>query len=328
MAVAADIAIFNSSFVSSSIINSSSYHFCILTSTILLELRQELIAAHKSNYPNLKGTILLTPEGVNVRLSGTSVEVHSCQKQLRELHPNLSRISFRDVIDIINNSPCLPRFLVKIKTEVVSMGLDASVGPASHPDKDHFTHISAKQLNDLIDGGNEDVVMLDTRNDYEFLQGTFPQSVVLPKLQSFRDFPSHLTEAMKNRTLPPPRTGCKIVQFCTGGVRCEKSSIALEKEGYSRDDILQLDGGVLKYFQDVEKQGLENKFQGDLFVYDDRVCIGSDCQRSEKYTCCEKCRFPYNTANNTVDANGTEVLCTKCSTPLKLSSRNRNLVFT
>ncbi|KAF1329188.1 hypothetical protein FI667_g6158, partial [Globisporangium splendens] len=259
------------------IVNSSAYGFCVFEASDLPVLKTRLLdCAAKWNgldkdEQQLRGTILLSEEGVNIRLSGTRGAVDTMKAELRGLHSDLSSMEFKDSM---SSRLTLPRMLVKVKKEVISMGVD-EVRPA----KDGLAaHISAEEFKQWLDE-DKDVVVLDTRNDYEVRLGTFDKAVDL-NIKSFRSFPSEVKAQLCDVPKEKP-----IVMFCTGGVRCEKASYVLLQDGHQQ--VYQLDGGILKYF---EKVGGAH-YNGDCYIFDDRVALRPDLSEGSAIACFV-CRSP------------------------------------
>jgi UPF0176 protein len=197
----------------------------------------------------LKGTILLSPEGINIMLAGSPVSILAFKAYLNN-DSRFFEMSFRETqTDQIPFS----FMLVKLKDEIIPMGLNIK------PEKRRGSDLDPEMFKQWLDEGR-DVAVLDTRNTYEMEVGTFDGSIDL-KIDNFRNFPSavnKLDESLKNKPL---------VMFCTGGVRCEKASLYMEQQGFK--EVYQLEGGILNYF---EKCG-DAHYHGDCFVFDDRVAL-------------------------------------------------------
>ncbi|OQR86548.1 hypothetical protein ACHHYP_10438 [Achlya hypogyna] len=256
--------------------NSSAYKFGVLSAEELPALRQELLEKAAAISPELYGTILLTQEGLNIRLSGPTPAVLAMQQVLNSLHPNLGSIYFKDSL---SSGPTLRKFLVRIKKEVISMGMP-SVQPAM---TGLAAHVSPCEFKAWMDAG-KDMLVLDTRNDYEVRLGTFKSAVDLG-IKSFRVFPDAAKEQLKEVPKTKP-----IVMFCTGGVRCEKASYALLQSGH--ENVFQLDGGILKYFEDCG----DAHYNGDCYIYDDRVALTPALTKAEHIAMCYVCRNPLTLA--------------------------------
>ncbi|EQC35144.1 hypothetical protein SDRG_07377 [Saprolegnia diclina VS20] len=256
--------------------NSSAYKFGVLAADELPALRAHLLATAATISPSLFGTILLTQEGLNIRLSGPTQAVHAMQAVLSALHPNIGHIVFKDSLSA---TPTLRKFLVRIKKEVISMGM-----PSVNPARDGLaTHISPLEFKAWMDE-KKDMVVLDTRNDYEVRLGTFDNAIDLD-IKSFRAFPD--VAKAKLEAVPKEKP---VVMFCTGGVRCEKASYALLEHGHT--NVYQLDGGILKYFEDCGGA----HYNGDCYIYDDRVALTPALTKATDIAMCFVCRSPLTAA--------------------------------
>jgi predicted sulfurtransferase len=250
--------------VTTQIINLSGYKFTPLTD---LETWKAALLA-KCAEQGVKGTILLAPEGLNLFIAGTRDTLEAVLTLLRTM-PNLADFKVKE-----SPSPRQPfkRMLVKIKKEIIAFGVD-QVNPARHT----APKISAQQLKQWLDEGRP-VTLLDTRNDYEVRVGTF-QGAVVPHIWNFRDFPKAV------RQLPAELKNQPVVMFCTGGIRCEKAGPFMELEGYT--NILQLEGGILKYFEEVGG----SHYDGECFVFDERVSVDAKLQPGSAVMCFN-CQMP------------------------------------
>lgn len=208
------------------------------------------------------GTILLSPEGINVMLAGKREAIEAIKSTLHA-DPRLADLDFKESF---TEAPPFGRLLVKLKKEIISFGV-ADIDPA------RFTgpHITPAELKRWYDEGR-DFVVLDTRNDYEYRLGTF-ENAIDPGIGGFREFP----EAV--RKLPEEYKDRPVVMFCTGGVRCEKASPFMLGEGF--DQVYQLEGGILKYFEEVGG----DHWVGECFVFDERVGLTPDLKASGAVIC-------------------------------------------
>jgi UPF0176 protein len=202
----------------------------------------------------VKGTILLSAEGINVCLAGNDENIQVFIKGFYA-DPRFDGIVFKKTIS--NTSP-YKRLKVKQKPEIITMGR-----PDLDPDKKTGKHLSAATLQAWLDEGKS-FVLLDTRNTYEVEMGTFEQAVHW-NIENFHDFPEALDAALEASS----HSLCSqpIVTFCTGGVRCEKATALMLEKGLT--DVYQLDGGILQYFEDCGRA----HFKGKCFVFDDRERI-------------------------------------------------------
>ena len=217
---------------------------------------------------NLKGTILLSSNGINFFLAGDKKSIDSYIEFLE------SDKRFIDIPLKISYTDYQPfrRMLVRLKKEIISLGLD-EVRPAE------FTALNIKpqELKNMLDK-NEDLVILDTRNDYETRVGLFENAIDL-NLSTFRDFPEAILD------LPEEYKTKQIVMYCTGGIRCEKASVVMMNAGF--ENVKQLEGGVLGYFEETDG----SHWKGDCFVFDQRVAVDTELNETE-YSMCFACREP------------------------------------
>ncbi|AMM26031.1 sulfurtransferase [Variovorax sp. PAMC 28711] len=219
-------------------------------------LREDLRARTQSL--GLMGTILLAPEGINMFLAGAAASVHAFIDGLR------SDARFADLETKESWSATQPfrRMLVKLKREIIRMD-----HPAIQPAAGRAPGVDAPTLKRWLDQGHDDagkpVVMLDTRNAFEVDHGTFDGAIDW-RIEKFTEFPAAL------RANRDAFAGKTVVSFCTGGIRCEKAAILMREEGV--DDVLQLEGGILKYFEEIGGA----HYTGDCFVFDGRRTLGPD----------------------------------------------------
>ena len=248
--------------------NISTYLFAPLSG--LGPLREELLASCKEW--ELKGTILLSEEGINMFVAGAAESIDQLLEKLRSI-PGLEGLTPK--VSLSDSQP-FNRMLVRIKKEIISFGVEA-VRPANYTSP----KIAPKELKKWLDEGKT-VTLLDTRNDYEVKLGTF-KGAVDPDIKTFRGFPDAV------RKLPEEMKDQPVVMFCTGGIRCEKAGPFMELEGFK--DIYQLDGGILKYFEEC---GGEH-YDGDCFVFDQRVGVDPGLSESD-HAICFACLAPLNAA--------------------------------
>lgn len=226
--------------------NAAAYKFVHLPN--LPALRQRLM--QRTRELGLRGTILLSPEGINLFVAGSPSVVQDFLNDLRSL-PGLADLEAK--LSPSDHQP-FTRMLVRLKKEIIALGQ-----PEIQPETYTSRKISAPALKQALDQG-EPLLLLDVRNDYEVELGTFEEAVPIG-LDHFRDFP----EVAAN--LPADWKRKKIVMFCTGGIRCEKAGPVMERLGFQ--DVLQLEGGILKYFEEVGG----DHYRGDCFVFDKRVAV-------------------------------------------------------
>ena len=222
---------------------------------------------------NIIGTILLGEEGVNSTLATPLANMPTAIQSLEEIFKQKLEVKYSSS----KHQPFL-RFKVKIKKEIVTMGL-----PYLDAQKMKGKYIEAKDWNEFIQ--QQDVLVLDTRNTYETDIGTFEKALV-PKIGNFRDFPGYVDNLLAQK---PELKNKKIAMFCTGGIRCEKSTSYLTSQGLS--EVYHLKGGILQYLEDVAPE--ESKWQGDCFVFDSRVSLDKHL-KAGKHIQCFACRHPLN----------------------------------
>ena len=242
----------------SQIVNIAAYKFVSLTN--LNERRQRLRTFCRSL--DLKGTILLSPEGINLFLAGPRQHIDAVVNELADD----AEVGPLEVKESLSDHQPFSRMLVKLKKEIIAFGVDGI-----EPAKRTSPKLPAKELKQWLDEGRP-FTLLDVRNDYEVDLGTFAGAEAIG-VDHFRDFP----EAARRW-----RPKCKsepVVMFCTGGIRCEKAGPFMEQVGF--ENIYQLDGGILKYF---EVCGQEH-FDGECFVFDKRVAVDGQLQETDTALC-------------------------------------------
>lgn len=240
------------------ITNIAAYKFAPLTD--LKPLRARLLAQCKAW--GLKGTILLSTEGVNLFVAGERTAIDNLLTELRALP------GFETLAPKLSESEHQPftRMLVRIKKEIIAFGV-----PGIDPSRRTSPKLPAAELKRWLDEGRP-VTLLDTRNDYEVKLGTFHKAVHL-NIDHFREFPAAVEK------LPEELKQQPIVMFCTGGIRCEKAGPFMEREGF--EQIYQLDGGILKYFEDCGG----DHYDGECFVFDQRVGVDPNLGETESDQC-------------------------------------------
>lgn len=279
------------------ITNISTYRFAELSG--LKNLREELIADCKAWA--LKGTILLSTEGINLFVAGAAESIDRLLEKLRAI-PGLEDLQPK--VSLSETQP-FNRMLVRLKKEIISFGVEA-VRPANYTSP----KLSAKELKSWLDEGKP-VTLLDTRNDYEVKLGTF-KNAIIPHINTFREFPDAV------RKLPDELKHQPVVMFCTGGIRCEKAGPFMELEGF--EQIYQLDGGILKYFEECGG----DHYDGECFVFDQRVGLDPGLRETSS-AICFACQAPLD-LNDQEDPRYVEgVSCPHCfvSEPEKMAERIR-----
>src|SRR5882724_7038645 len=240
------------------IANIAAYKFVELPE--LRSLRARLLA--RCQGWELKGTILLSVEGINLFVAGEREKIDLLLAELRSLR-GLENLKIK--VSETDHQP-FRRMLVRLKKEIIAFGVEG-INPARRTSP----KLAAKELKRWLDEGRA-VTLLDTRNNYEVKLGTFKNALALG-IDHFREFPEAVAR------LSPGLKKQPIVMFCTGGIRCEKAGPFMEREGFK--SIFQLDGGILKYFEDC---GGEH-YDGECFVFDQRVGLDPSLQETESTQC-------------------------------------------
>ena len=226
---------------------------------------------------NIKGTILLANEGVNGTIAGS-------ESDLKKFFLYMDKFSrFKDInpkFSSSNKNPFL-RMKVRLKKEIVTIGIP-EVSPSNLVGK----YLNVEEWNEFLN--ESDSMIIDTRNDYEVSIGTFKNSIN-PKIKSFRNFPNWVQKNLIDKKVSKKS---KIGMFCTGGIRCEKSTSYLKQLGF--ENVFHLDGGILKYLENVKSD--QNEWKGECFVFDYRVSLNDSLEKGE-YDMCYACRMPLSKEN-------------------------------
>lgn len=217
----------------------------------------------------VKGTLLLAEEGVNGTISGSRSGINSLLSWMRTI-PEFAEIETKEAIT--NNLP-FKRSKVKLKKEIVTMGVKGI-----DPNQSVGTYVTPQQWNELI--SDPDVLLVDTRNQYEVAVGAFTHATN-PKTTTFREFPQYVSEHLD------PSVHKKVAMYCTGGIRCEKSTAFLKKQGFK--EVYHLKGGILKYLEEIPEEN--SLWKGECFVFDERVTVNHQLERGS-YDQCHACRLP------------------------------------
>jgi UPF0176 protein len=262
------------------------------------ELREPLLDA--CNAAGIKGTLLLAQEGINGTIAGTREGIDRVLAYLRS-DPRLADLVHKESFD--DHVPFY-RMKVKLKKEIVTMGVEGV-----DPNELVGTYVKPRDWNALIN--DPEVLLIDTRNDYEVGIGTF-KGAVDPHTTTFREFPEYV------RNHFDPQTHKKVAMFCTGGIRCEKASSFMLKEGY--EEVYHLQGGVLKYLEEVDED--ESNWEGECFVFDNRVSIDHSLEKGQ-YDQCHGCRHPITEADKNSPLYQKGVCCPACYDKLTDDQKSR-----
>ena len=270
---------------------STQYVTCALYKFVALpnygSIRHPLLKVMTDN--QVYGTLLLASEGINGTISSTRAGIDAVLNWLSQ-QPGLENIDTKESFD--KEIPFY-RTKVKLKKEIVTMGVEGI-----DPRQVVGTYVKPQDWNDLI--SDPEVLVVDTRNDYEVEIGTF-KNAVDPKTTSFREFPE-----WANKNIDRAKTK-KIAMFCTGGIRCEKSTAYMKEQGF--DEVYHLEGGILKYLEEIPKE--QTLWQGECFVFDNRVAVDHDLKRGS-YDQCHACRMPITEQEKTLDTYTEGLSCHHC----------------
>ena len=247
---------------------------------------------------NIRGTIIIAKEGLNGTISGGVKNIDKIIKKLKFL------FSFKKFDNSNESKSKFQPFhkpKVKIKKEVVPMNLTLN-----SKDRNIKTHLDPKEWNKLIK--NKDTHIIDTRKPFEYKVGTFKKSVN-PNINNFRDFPKYLNKLKKNKP---------VAMFCTGGIRCEKTSVYLKKKGF--ENIFQLNGGILNYLKKIKKT--ESLWKGECFVFDNRISLKHELKIGT-YSMCSGCRMPISPKDKRSNKYEEGVSCPNCHDKLTETQKSR-----
>ena len=246
----------------------------------------------------IRGTIIISKEGINGTVSGKLQDVKSLISKIKK---HFSLNSF----DSTNQSNCtfqpFHKPKVKIKKEIVPMNMILS-----KKIKKKDSHVDPKNWNKLIK--NEKTIVIDARKPFEYKIGSFDRAIN-PNIKNFRDFPKYLKKLKKNKS---------IAMFCTGGIRCEKASVYLEKKGFN--NIYQLKGGILNYIKSIKNKN--SLWRGECFVFDNRVSLKHGLKVGS-YSICSGCRNPISQKDILSKKYEEGVTCPGCYNKLTISQKKR-----
>jgi len=248
----------------------------------------------------IRGTLLLASEGINGTVAGTREGIDLLLAYLKAI-PELAQLDHKE--SFCDELPFY-RMKVKLKKEIVTMGVEGI-----DPQVTVGRYVEPKDWNALIT--DPDVLLVDTRNDYEVEIGTF-KGAMDPNTTTFREFP----EYVKNNLDPQKQK--KVAMFCTGGIRCEKATAYMIEQGY--DEVFHLKGGILKYLEEVPEA--ESLWQGECFVFDNRVSVNHKLEKGD-YDQCHGCRFPITEQDKRDARYVAGVSCPRCHDLLTEDQRMR-----
>lgn len=247
---------------------------------------------------DIKGTILLAPEGINGTISGTHGAIRDFLAFLRS-DARLADLEHKE--SFFDRHP-FTRMKVRLKKEIISMGVPVN------PNERTGTYLNPQQWNDLL--ADPEVVLLDSRNDYETHLGTF-KGAIDPDIGNFKQLPDYV------KTHLDPAQHKKIATFCTGGIRCEKFTTYLLDQGF--EQVYHLQGGILKYLEEIPAE--QSLWEGDCFVFDKRVGVGHNLEPSAEATMCFACGHPLLPEDRDHEDYIEDLSCPYCPAAKKAAAR-------
>lgn len=248
----------------------------------------------------VKGTLLLASEGINGTIAGSRDGIDQVLKFIK-LDERLTELEVKE--SVCDEMP-FRRARVRLKKEIVTMGIEGI-----DPNQSVGTYVDPEDWNDLIN--DPDVTVIDTRNDYEYAIGTF-RGAKNPETRSFRQFPDYVEKNLD------PDENRKVAMFCTGGIRCEKSTALLKGMGF--EEVYHLRGGILKYLEKIEPE--DSLWEGDCFVFDGRVSVGHGLEEGE-HIMCFGCGWPVTTEQQKSEEFIPGVQCPHCAGKITEQQRAR-----
>ena len=267
------------------------------------ELRPAVLDVCTSN--RIRGTLLLAEEGINGTIAGTREGIDAVRAWL-DLDGRFGRLEYKESLMDADSVPFY-RMKVKLKKEIVTLGV-----PGISPKLKAGRYVMPEDWNELIN--DPETITIDTRNDYEYEVGTF-KGAINPETKTFREFPEWVADNLD------PKKHKKIAMFCTGGIRCEKSTSYLLEKGF--EEVYHLKGGVLNYFEQVPHT--ESIWEGECFVFDNRVTVNHQLEPGE-FDQCHACRRPITKEDKTRSEFVMGVQCHHCIDEYSDAQRERFLM--
>ena len=267
------------------------------------ELRPAVLDVCTSN--RIRGTLLLAEEGINGTIAGTREGIDAVSAWL-DLDGRFGRLEYKESLMDADSVPFY-RMKVKLKKEIVTLGV-----PGISPKLKTGRYVTPEDWNELIN--DPETITIDTRNDYEYEVGTF-KGAINPETKTFREFPEWVADNLD------PKKHKKIAMFCTGGIRCEKSTSYLLEKGF--EEVYHLKGGVLNYFEQVPHT--ESIWEGECFVFDNRVTVNHQLEPGE-FDQCHACRRPITKEDKTRSEFVMGVQCHHCIDEYSDAQRERFLM--
>ena len=262
------------------------------------EIREPLL--EQCRQAEIKGTLLLAREGINGTIAGSREGVDQLLFYLRS-DTRLADLEHKESYD--DHMPFY-RMKVKLKREIVTMGVEGI-----DPNAEVGTYVKPENWNALIN--DPDVVLIDTRNDYEYGIGTF-KGALDPDTTTFREFPDYVRKNLD------PKKNRRVAMFCTGGIRCEKASAFMLNEGF--EEVYHLQGGILKYLEEIPAE--DSCWEGECFVFDNRVSVDHALEKGQ-YDQCYGCRHPITEQDKLSPRYAKGVSCPGCYDKLTEDQKSR-----
>ncbi len=262
------------------------------------DLQGDLLSLCKSN--NIQGTLLLAREGINGTVAGSRAAIDALLSHLTS-DPRFENLQHKESFN--ENQPFY-RMKVRLKKEIVTLG-----APDLDPRNSVGTYVKPENWDALIT--DPDVLLIDTRNDYEVEVGTF-RGAVNPETKTFREFKQFVEDKLdidKSK---------KVAMFCTGGIRCEKSTSYLLSKGF--ENVYHLEGGILQYLEDVPKEN--SSWEGECFVFDQRVTVNHNLEKGS-YDQCYACRYPITEEDKSSPLYKKGISCPRCHDSLTDDQQRR-----
>jgi len=277
------------------------YRFAVIADCEAVRDRLEALCR-----PEVRGTLLVAREGLNGTIAGPAAAIERVLDGIRAL-PGFAGLDVK-----FADTATMPfhRLKVRIKPEIVTMG-QPDLDPATHAG----TYVAPADWNALI--RQPDVVVIDTRNDYEAAVGAF-EGAVQPNTRGFRDFPDWFRA--EGRVLLEGPNPPKVAMYCTGGIRCEKATAFLKAEGVQ--DVFHLEGGILRYLETIPEA--DSLWQGECFVFDERVAVGHGLSEGT-HSLCRGCRMPVSPEGRASPRYIEGVCCDRCADSRTEADRARYL---
>lgn len=262
------------------------YKFGVLPVAALPALRDRVLS--RVDGTSVRGLLLLAPEGFNATIAGAPGDIAALKPDIEAIF-SLGPIVFKD--SFADKQP-FRRFKIDLREEIVTLKVEDDLAEGQHG-----KYLSPAEWHAALLSG-ESVCVLDTRNTYECDIGKF-KNAVDPRISKFSEFPEYVAQS----GIPKD---AKVLMYCTGGIRCEKASLEMERQGYT--NVYQLHGGILKYLEEFP----DGCFDGECFVFDHRVAVDAHLQPSRQYRLCPHCGNPAKQAINCAKCDKQAVVCDAC----------------